>query len=182
MRRTLLRLTGPLVVLAATACSSGSSTPFAVSHEGQTYRDSGGWTITVPAGWHAARFSETADGFTSAGLQLSNLRLPRPSLIAGYPQQVNGLAFPRRAVSLIIATDTDPRLSHGHVAVPPLRYPDDWAVGSGMPGHPYLETLWFRAGRTTFLACGEIGPTATNRDLDAVAAIIHSLRQSGNRR
>jgi hypothetical protein len=176
VRRTLLWLAGPLVVLAATACSPGSSAPFLISHEGQTYRDSGGWTITVPSGWHAARFSDTTDGFTSAGLQLSNLRLPRPSLIAGYPQQVNGLGFPGRAVSLIIATDTDPRLSHGHVAVPPLPYPDRWAVGSGMGDDPYLETLWFRAGGTTFLACGEIGPKATNRDFNTVVAIVHSLR------
>ncbi len=48
------------------------------------------WTVDVPAGWHAVRFSVSTGGAASAGVQLSNVRLPAPSVIPGYPVQVNG--------------------------------------------------------------------------------------------
>ncbi|HKF34600.1 MAG TPA: hypothetical protein VKB37_19740, partial [Jatrophihabitantaceae bacterium] len=44
-----------------------------------------GWTIEVPPGWHAVRFSDSKDGITSAGVQLSNIQLPPPVLRPGYP-------------------------------------------------------------------------------------------------
>jgi len=57
---------------------------------GRAVLDSAGWTVDVPAGWHAVRFSVSTGGAASAGVQLSNVRLPAPSVIPGYPVQVNG--------------------------------------------------------------------------------------------
>jgi hypothetical protein len=120
MRRVLPWLTGLIPVLAA-ACTAGEGNATAgTSHPGQTYRDSSGWTIEIPPGWYAVRFSDSKDGITSTGVQLSNIQLPPPTLAPGFPIQVNGGVLPARGVGLIIATDTDPRLRHGRVAVPPL--------------------------------------------------------------
>jgi len=193
MRRVLLWLTGLIPVLAAAACGAGGgSTTAGASHPGQTYRDSGGWTIEVPPGWHVARFSDSKDSITSAGVQLSNVQLPPPALVPGFPIQVNGGVLPARGVGLIIATDTDPKLPHGPVAVPPLPAPHApngwkyWNAGSCSPayagaaspgaGCPYIETLWFRINGTIFIASAKIGPKTTNGDMKAVAAIVQSLR------
>jgi len=149
------------------------------SHPGQTYRDSAGWTIEVPPGWHAVRFSDSKNGITSTGVQLSNIHLPPPTLIPGYPIQVNSQVLPGHGVGLIIATDTDPSLSsHGRLAVPPLPAPNVqyWTMGSAPAGAAYMQTLWFRVRGMTFIACAKIGPKATSGDLQAIAAIIHSLR------
>jgi len=152
------------------------------SQQGHTYRDAAGWTIEVPPGWHAVRFSDSKDGITSAGVQLSNIQLPPPVLRPGYPIQVNDHVLPARGVGLIIATDPDPKLSHDPVAVPPLPAPSApnawryWGKGSTPAGSSYIEILWFRANGTTFIACAKIGPKATSDDLKAVDAIVKSLR------
>ncbi len=124
------------------------------------------------------QFSDSKDGITSAGVQLSNVQLPPPSLKPRYPIQVNGRVLPAHGVGLIIATDTDPKLSHGRVAVPPLPAPNgrDWAMGSAPAGSPYVEALWFRINGTTFIASAKIGPKANDADLKALAQIIQSLR------
>ena len=122
-------------------------------------------------------FTDAKDGITSAGVQMSDIQLPPPTLIPGYPIQVNGQVLPEQGVALIIATDTDPALPHGPVAVLPLapngRY---WTMGSAPAGAPSMQTLWFKANGMTFLACAKIGPKATRGDLRALAAIIRSLR------
>jgi hypothetical protein len=169
-------LAGSLLALAVTACSSGSGAIFTVSHQGQTYRTSTGWTIVVPRSWRVVHFSDAKDGYTVAGIQLSSIKLPRPVLIAACPQQTNGLTFPVRAISLVIAADTNPDLHLGAVAVTPLPYPEDWVVPSTLPNRPYVERLWFSARGSTLLACAEIGPQATNSALDALGATLHSLR------
>ena len=180
MRRVPLWVAGLIPMLAAAACGAGGGGTGATtaSHPGQTYGDRAGWTIEVPPGWHALRFSDAEGGITSAGVQLSNVRLPPPALMTGYPIQVNGQVLPGGGVSLIIATDTDPRLSHGPVTVAPLPAPNGryWTVGSARAGAPYMQTLWFRFKGTTFIACAKIGPKATSGDIQAVASIIHSLR------
>jgi hypothetical protein len=107
------------------------------SHQGHTYRDAAGWAIEVPPGWHAVRFSDSRHGITAAGVQLSNVRLPPPALAPGFPIQANGGLLPAHGIGLIIATDTDAKLPHGPVAVPPL--PAPWAhsspvIGSGIRG------------------------------------------------
>jgi hypothetical protein len=49
-------------------------------------------------------------------------------VIPGYPIQLNGQVLPDHRVGLITATDTDPRLSYGKIAVPPL--PHGWGSKS----------------------------------------------------
>jgi hypothetical protein len=159
MRRVAIWLTGLVLALTATACGGGSDAISTVSHQGQTYRDSAGWTVVVPRGWHVTQFSDTKNGITSAGIQLSNVGLPPPSLIPGYPIQVNGRVLPAHAVGLIIATDNDPKLAHGTVAVPPLPLPwpsegNRWLLWSapaarGGPPPAIPESLWFTANGTT---------------------------------
>lgn len=182
MRRGFLWLIGLIPVIAAAGCGAGGATTLTASHQGHTYRDAAGWTIEVPPGWHAMRFSDSKDGITSAGVQLSNVHLPPPALVPGFPIQVNGGVLPVRGVGLVIATDTDPKLSHGPVAVPPLPGPSApnawryWGGGSAPAGSPYIEILWFRVNGTTFIACAKIGPKATRDGLKAVDAIVQSLR------
>ena len=179
MRRVLLWLTGLIPVLAAAAC--GSTSP-AVGQQEHTYRDGAAWTIQIPPGWHAVRFSDSKDGITSAGVQLSNVQLPPPALAPGFPIQASGDLLPARGVGLVIATDPDPKVAHGPVTVPPLPAfdaPDGWKywnAGSSSAGVPYIEILWFRARGATFIATAKIGPKTANSDLKAVAAIIQSLR------
>jgi hypothetical protein len=135
------------------------------------------------------RFSDSKDGVTSAGVQLSNVRLQPPRLVPGFPIQVNGGVLPARGVGLIIATDTDPKLSHGRVAVPPLPAfgaPNGWKywnAGSASAaydgkgnGTPSIEMLWFRVDGATFIASAKIGPKPASGDREAVTAIVQSLR------
>ena len=128
------------------------------------------------------RFSDSKDGITSAGVQLSTVQLPPPALVPGFPIQANGGVLPTRGVGVVSATDPDPNVPHGPVAVPPLPAFDApngwkyWSAGSASAGAPYIEILWFRVHRATFIATAKIGPKATNSDLKAVAAIIQSLR------
>jgi hypothetical protein len=175
-------LTGLILVLAAAACgAAGGSATMTASHPGQTYRDSAGWIIKVPPGWHVLRFSDSKDGITAAGVQLSNAKLPAPVLVPGFPIQANGGVLPTRGVGVVIATDTDPKVPHGPMAVLPLPAFDApngwkyWNAGSASAGAPYIEILWFRAHSATFIATVKIGPKATSSDRQAVAAIIQSL-------
>jgi hypothetical protein len=153
-----------MTVITAAGCGAGGGITLTASHRGHAYRDAAGWTIDIPPGWHVVRFSDSTDGITSAGVQLSNVRLPPPALVPGFPIQVNGGVLPAHGVGLVIATDTDPRLSRGPVAVPPL------------PARSAPKTLWFRIHSTTLIACAKIGPKATSHDLKAVDTIIKSLR------
>jgi hypothetical protein len=177
MCRGLPWLTGLVLVLAAAACGAGGGTSWTISHQGRTYRDSAGWAIQVPPGWHTVHFSDSTDGITSAGVQLSNVQIPPPSLIPGFPVQASGQVLPAQGVALVIATDTDPKLSHTAAAMPPLPAPNGryWTMGSASGGSPYTQTLWFRAYGAAFLACAKIGPRASSSDLRAVAAIVQSL-------
>jgi hypothetical protein len=188
MRRGFLWLTGLIPVIAAAGCGAPGGIALTASPQGHTYRDRAGWVVEVPPGWHAVRFSDAKGGITAAGMQLSNVQLPPPELVRGAPIQANGGVLPARGVGVVIATDTDPTLFHGPVAVPPLPAPDApdgwkyWNGGSssagfgGAPGGPDIESLWFRVGHMTFIACAKIGPKATSGDRKAVDAIIESLR------
>ena len=181
MQRVLFWLAGLIPVLAAAACGAGGgSSIVTASHPGQAYRDSAGWTIEVPSGWHAVRFSDSKDGITAAGVQLSNIKLPPPTLIPGYPIQVNGQVLPEHGVGLIIATDTDPSLSHGKIAVPslPLPWPAEshgWAIASAPPRSPIFETLWFRSDGMTYIAAAKIGWKASGTAQRALVRIVRSF-------
>jgi hypothetical protein len=178
MRRGFRWLICLTLLLAAAACSTGGDSTFLARQQGQTYRDSTGWTLMIPRGWYVVRFSDSKDGIASAGVQLSNVRLPRPSLLPGFPIQVNDQVLPPRGVGLIIATDTDPKLSHGTTASLTLPRPNgpEWTMGSAPGGTPYLETLWFLVKGSAFVASAKIGPGSTTASLKALAAVVHSLR------
>jgi hypothetical protein len=168
-----------LAALTVVACSAGGTSFMPVKSRTQIYTDSTGWSIKVPPGWHAVRFSATKDGVTATGVQLSNVRLPLPSLVAGYPIQVNGRVLPKDGIGLIIATDPDPKLVRDvPVQRLPLPSPNGryWNVGSAPAGTPYIETLWFSAHGKTFIACAKIGSQTTGRQLAVVDAVIRSLR------
>jgi hypothetical protein len=147
------------------------------SQQGRAYRDSAGWTIQVPPGWHTVHFRDSKDGITSAGVQLSNVQLPPPSLIPGSPIQASSQVLPAQGAALIIATDTDTQLPHTATAAPPLPAPNGryWTTGSAPGGGPYMQTLWFRAHGATFIASAKVGPRASSGDLKAIAAIVQSL-------
>jgi hypothetical protein len=176
VRRISICAVGLTVALAA--CSSGSTGSLPVSDHVQVYRDGSGWTIKVPPGWHVRQFSDTKNGVTSSGVQLSNVKLPPPSLIPGYPVQVNDRVLPGDGIGLIIATDPDPKLQRGPIQKPPLPVPNGryWSIGSSPGGTPYMETLWFLTHGMTLIACAKIGPQANGHDLRVVASIIKSLR------
>jgi hypothetical protein len=189
MRRGFLWLTGLIPVIAAAACgSTAGSATLTAGQQGHTYRDRAGWVIEIPPGWHAVRFSDSTDGITAAGVQLSNVKLPPPVLRSGFPIQTSAV-LPPRGVGVVIATDTDRTVrSYGPMAVPPLPGFDSrngwkyWNAGSvsagfgGAQGGPDIEILRFRAHGTTFTATAKIGPKTTNGDRKAIDAIIQSLR------
>jgi hypothetical protein len=112
MRRVLIWLIGLIPVIAAAACGSAGYTVTG-SQQGHVYRDAAGWTIKVPPGWHVLRFSDSKDGITAAGVQLSNVKLPPPKLGPGFPIQANGGVLPTHGVGVVIASDTDPKVPHG---------------------------------------------------------------------
>jgi hypothetical protein len=63
------------------------------------------------------------------------------------------------------------------LAVPPLRDPDGWLVGSApVSGAPFLEAVWFRGGGKFFIASAKIGSNEPGMALRALAAIIRPLR------
>lgn len=162
------------------ACGGARTATQAPGSSSRIYRDSAGWTVSEPAGWHVVRFHDSSRGITAAGALISNVRLAAPPVVPGYPIQVNGRVLPGRGVGLIIATDNDPKLSAGALATPPLPSPDgrqhQWLIGSGLAGEAFLETLWFRADGRTFIASAKVGPNVSGGDHHALAGIITSLR------
>jgi hypothetical protein len=139
---------------------------------------SGAWAARIPAGWRVVGFSDSTGRIHAGGTQLSDVALPAPRLVAGYPIQVNGGVLPKRGIGLIIATDTDPTQPPTDVAALPLPSPggDRWSVGSAPAGAPYLETLWFRIGCTRFIASAKIGPDVSRGALRQLASVIESVR------
>jgi hypothetical protein len=166
--------------VATASHNSGAAATVLTSYHGK-YRDPAGWTVEVPPSWHLVRFHGSKGGVSAAGAQLSNIRLPAPTVIPGYPIQSPLGRRPARGVGLVIATDTEtglPGRSPGRILTPPLPTPDQhgWSVGSAYSGNPYIETLWFRGNHQTFIASVKVGAKATHADLATIDSIIHSLR------
>jgi hypothetical protein len=162
-------------VLASSACSTATRN-LAYSATTAAYRDNAGWSIAFPRTWHVVRFVAVHGTARAVGIQLSNVRLPRPRLVPRAPIQVSGEVLPRRGIGLVIATDSDRQLERYRVSKPPLRYPDGWLTGSAGGGAPYLRELWFRIHGVVLLATVKVGPGATRHDLAAFAKIIRSIR------
>jgi hypothetical protein len=184
MRRVSLWLIGLIPVLAATACAGGvAGSAVTVSHASQDHPGIAGWRVYVPPGWHAVRFSDSTGGVRSAGIQISNVALPAPRLLPGYPIQVNAAVLAPRGVGLIIATDSDRDLPRSTVVAPPLPlpWPDGsrgWTVASMPAPSPVFETLWFRVSHTMYIAAAKVGRKASKADQKALGQIVRSIRPS----
>jgi len=172
---------GFLALLLASGCAAGAArSTRTVSHTGQANQVAK-LTVHVPPGWRAVRFSEAKGDVRVAGIQLSNVRLPAPRLLPGFAIQVSSEVQPPRGVGLVIATDTDRRLSRGEVAVQPLPLPwpdgsHGWLLGSSPARSPVFETLWFRVGRTTYVATAVIGWKASHAAQKALGQIVRSIK------
>lgn len=153
------------------------------NHGAQASRDPARWAIYVPPGWHVVRFSDSNSSVRSAGVQLSNVRLPAPVLQARTPAEVNGEALPPSGVGVVISIATG-RSPISVVAPPlPLPWPDEshagsqrWLLGSSPAGFPIGEWLWFRIGGTIYVAAITIGPQASSAAQKVLGPIIRSIK------
>ena len=179
-------------LLLAVACTSGSPARSFVSvlpqHAGVIYHDASGWVIRVPAGWHVLPFRSSTDGASAAGVQLSNVKLPAPSIVPSFPIQANDKVLPITGISLIIATDNDPKVCRpstgpvscqsSYATLPlPRPYTIRWnAASQPNPTGPLFSDLWFKAGHRTFIATIKVGAKVFNDShLAMMAKILASL-------
>jgi hypothetical protein len=182
----------PLLLLAVACTGSapaGSYVSVLPHHAGVIYHDVTGWVIRVPAGWHVLPFRSSTDGASAAGVQLSNVKLPAPSIVPSFPIQTNDKALPISGISLIIAADRDPKLCSpstgplscqgGSYATLPLPrpYTTRWEVASQLnPTGPLSSYLWFKGGHQTFITTIKIGAKVFNdSNLAVLAKILASL-------
>jgi hypothetical protein len=63
----------------------------------------------VPDSWAVLPFESTKGETTSEGVQLSNAPLPPPKIHPGLPIQTSGIDLPPQGVSVVIASDDDPK-------------------------------------------------------------------------
>ena len=181
----------PLLLLAV-ACAGGSRGRSYVSvlphHAGVVYHDESGWVIRVPAGWHVQPFRSSAGGARAAGVQLSNVKLPAPSVVPSFPIQADDKVLPATGISLIIATDNDPKLcrpsarkvscQRSYATLPlPRPYTIRWnAASQPNPTGPLFSDLWFKCGHRTYIATIKIGAKVFNDShLAVLARILASL-------
>jgi hypothetical protein len=149
-------------------------------HGTQASQNPARWAIYVPPGWHTVRFSDSKNDVRSAGIQLSNVRLPAPAPHAGNPVEINGEVLPPSGVGLVIATATGRTPAHVKVAAPPLPLPwpdgsHGWLLGSSPPHSPIYEWLWFRIGGVMHVAVVTIGWKASRAAQQALAPIVRSI-------
>lgn len=181
----------PLLLLAV-ACTGGSPARSYVSvlphHAGIVYHDASGWLIRVPAGWHVLPFQSSTDGASAAGVQLSNVKLPAPSIVPSFPIQTNDKVLPISGMSLIIATDNDPKLcrpstgrlscQRSYARLPlPRPYTVRWSVASQPNATgPLFSDLWLEGGHQTYIATIKIGAKVFDGShLAVLAKILASL-------
>jgi hypothetical protein len=190
----------PMLALAVGCAGGGRAHSYSAQLPGRAggiYHDAAGWMIRVPGGWHVVPFRSSRAGVTAAGAQVSNVRLPAPSILPGFPVQTSGLALPANGISLVIATDNDPQVCRpgphrsrtGMVtscqrsyASPPLTYPGgEWDMGSASaardgPSGPIAAFLWFKASDENFSAAVKTGATVPQRVSNELSKIITSFR------
>jgi len=176
----MYRLTVALLcVIAALAagCTSGKTNALG----DQTF---GRWTLSVPPGWHILRFSYTQGGVRAAGIQVSNVRLPRPSILhePGSTFEISGLVLPPGGVGVVITPDRDDALPQAKAEPPPLPlpWPDGshqvgWELASSLGGDPVFEWLKFQINGTTYVAAATIGAKASREASKALGAVIRSI-------
>lgn len=173
-----------MIAALATGCTSGT-------HSAWASPDPGRWPLYVPSGWHVLRFSYTQGGVRSAGIQLSSVRLPHPTLLPekGSTFEISGKGLPVRGLGVVITPDRDHALAQETAVVPPLPlpWPDasrqvGWLAASslgsrsGAPGPPVFEWLKFRVRGMTYVAAVTIGSRASRDASKALGKVIRSIR------
>lgn len=169
----------------ATACirrepsgpAAGPSSSATLSLEGHAYHDPGGWSIDVPRGWHVVPFEASAQGTTAHGALISNVALPSPSLVPGYPIQTNNGDLPPDGIALVIAAVV-PREPYPSPSSPLPARPtlDDFTHGSASAGTPTIDSLTFTGDGKDFVATVKIGPNAQQVDMKSLRSAVASLR------
>jgi len=147
----------------------------------ETYRDPAGWSIDLPDSWAVLPFESTKGEATSEGVQLSNTPLPPPKIHPGLPIQTSGIDLPPRGVSVVIATDEDPKYAQVAATSPaslPLSLSESgFAEGSCLAKEtPCLSTLWFTVGGQELLISIKTGPFANEADKAVLGPLVGSIR------
>jgi hypothetical protein len=158
---------------------------------GSVYHDAAGWMIDVLPGWHVRSFRSSKNGATAAGAQISNVALPAPALMPGLPVQASGETLPPRGVSLVIVTDTDPRVCRPgphpspaggsnycqrSYASLPVSF-KDMIMASTPAGSPVAGFLWVKAHGTALSLATTFGASAfSDRWVTPVSTMLASLR------
>jgi hypothetical protein len=174
--RRAVRVSGLVVAVIATGCTASS--PATSSAEVyMVYQDLAGWSAEIPPGWKVLPFDVSKGSASAVGTQISNVELPAPEIDPGHPIQISGLVLPPDGVSLIIASDDDPK----NVQVPPESPPapplsmEDSAQGSATGGGPTFSFLWFEVSGNLLLASIKAGPQA---DEAALRTLVESIRET----
>ncbi len=170
---------GVVLLLASCTSAPGRDTPSTATSQGMnTYHSPLGWALDAPSGWHVLPFESSEGTAAAKGVQVSNVKLPSPSIVPGVPIQTSGLVLPRDGVSLIIATDDDPsdvQQPPPSPVSPPLTN-GPWNVGSGFAGAPTSSLLWFSGNGQTFLASIKTGAEVSAADQVTMSDIVASVR------
>jgi hypothetical protein len=159
------------------ACTSGGgASPVPSGTAGGVYRDTAGWTIQVAPGWRVVPFRSAKGGLSAEGAEISNVKLPRPTLVPWAPIQSDGRSLPKGGIGLVIGTNEGSRVKQEPIVDLPLTYPNGWLQGSALPGEPTLEGVWFRGGDQMFAVTVKTGSDAAAADRRTIARMIASLR------
>jgi len=158
---------------------------------GSVYHDAAGWMIDIPAGWHVVIFRSSKGGATAAGAQISNVALPAPTIMPGFPIQSSGEILPARGVSLVIATDNDPKLCrpglhrsrNGVVSSCQRSYASlpisfrELIWGSSPGDSPVMGSLWLKAGGKALSLTAKFGASAySDRMINPVSKMMASMK------
>ena len=173
---------GIAAVLLLISCTSASvsDTSSTTALQDGIYTSPDGWTIDVPPGWHVTPFEASKGSASARGAQVSNIELPSPSLVPGFPIQTNGDDLAADGLAIIIAIDDDP----SDVQQPPQSPPapplslGDFIHGSAPAGSATLDLMWFTGNGRTFLATIKTGPNVSASDRTALESAVSSLRFS----
>ncbi|HEY9506664.1 MAG TPA: hypothetical protein VIQ27_11870 [Gemmatimonadales bacterium] len=173
--RRAVRVSSLVVAVMATGCTAGS-TATRSTEVYMIYQDLAGWSAEIPPGWKVLPFETSKGNASSVGTQISNVELPAPEIDPGLPIQTSGLVLPLDGVSLIIATDNDPK----NVQVPesppaPPLSMEDFAQGSATGGGPTFSFLWFEVSGNLLLASIKAGPQA---DEATLRTLVESIREA----
>lgn len=182
MRLTISGALGLLLLLSACTTDQTSPRPSpAFGPRTETYHDPAGWRVDVPESWAVLPFESTKGEATSEGVQLSNAPLPPPKIHPGLPIQTSGNDLPPQGISVVIATDDDPKYAQAAAPSPaslPLSLAESgFAEGSCVAKESHcLSTLWFTVAGQQLLISIKTGPLATATDKAVLGPLVGSIR------